>query len=57
LKKKRAGLTLQQVDRWFELLNKVIQDNDLANHPAQIFNCDESGKNSIFTLVMNSIIH
>ncbi len=44
LEKKRAALTEEQVDEWFQLLNKTIQDYDLANRPAQIFNCDESGK-------------
>lgn len=45
LEKKRAVVTEEQVDRWFLLLGKIIEDNDLANRPAQIFNCDESGKN------------
>jgi hypothetical protein len=56
LEKKRAALTLEQVDEWFQLLDKIIQDNDLANHPAQIFNCDESGENNIFTVIRNFII-
>lgn len=47
LEKKRAALTIKQVDGWFELLNKVIQENDLANRPAQIYNADESGKHKI----------
>lgn len=52
LEKKRAAVTVGQVDSWFELLKKVIEENDLANHPGQIFNCDESGeyKISIFTM-------
>ncbi|CAF3877399.1 unnamed protein product [Rotaria sp. Silwood2] len=43
LEKKRAALTCEQVDNWFQLLNKIIQENDLADRPAQIFNSDESG--------------
>lgn len=48
LEKKRAALTAEQVDEWFELLLKVIDENDLANRPAQLFNCDETGKNSMY---------
>lgn len=44
LEKKRADLTTEQVNDWFQLLHKVIEENDLANKPAQIFNADESGK-------------
>ena len=47
LEKKRVVLTLEQIDGWFLLLRKVIQENDLENRPAQIFNCDESGKFSV----------
>lgn len=46
LEKKRAAVTEQQVNEWFKLLSTVIINNDLANAPAQLFNCDESGKNS-----------
>jgi len=55
LEKKRAALTSQQVDDWFVLLDKVISENDLANRPAQIFNADESGKQSCFfrTILIN----
>jgi hypothetical protein len=48
LEKKRASLTKKQVDDWFNLLSRVIEENDLANRPAQIFNADESGKQKIF---------
>ncbi|CAF4170030.1 unnamed protein product, partial [Rotaria sordida] len=34
VEKKRAILTEEQVDKWFELLKKVIQDNDLSNRPS-----------------------
>lgn len=44
LEKKRAALTMDQVNQWFDLLSKVIQENNLEHNPAQIFNCDESGK-------------
>ena len=44
LEKKRAALAHEQVDQWFQLLNKVIQENNLADRPAQIFNADESGE-------------
>lgn len=43
LEKKRAAITLDQVNEWFDLLSKIINDNHLENHPGQIFNCDESG--------------
>ncbi|CAF3853356.1 unnamed protein product [Rotaria sp. Silwood1] len=43
IEKKRADLTIEQVNKWFDLLSKVIQENDLANRPGQIFNCDETG--------------
>lgn len=45
LEKKRAEVTSDQIDNWFELLTKVIQENNLVDHPGQIFNCDESGRN------------
>ena len=48
LEKKRAALTVEKVDGWFNLLNKVIQENNLTDRPAQIFNADESGKYKIF---------
>jgi hypothetical protein len=50
LTKKRASLTIEQVNQWFDLLSKVIQENDLVHRPGQIYNCDESGKDvySIF---------
>ncbi|CAF3851980.1 unnamed protein product, partial [Rotaria sp. Silwood1] len=41
--KKRANLTIEQVNQWFDLLSKIIQENDLMHRPGQIFNCDESG--------------
>jgi hypothetical protein len=44
LEKKRAAVTSEQIDKWFELLSKIIQENNLENLPGQIFNCDESGK-------------
>ncbi|CAF1090463.1 unnamed protein product [Adineta steineri] len=43
LEKKRAALTISQIDDWFELLNNIIQENNLQDRPAQIFNSDESG--------------
>ena len=49
IEKRRAKLTTEQVNRWFNLLSKVIQENDLGEHPGQIFNCDETGKDIIFT--------
>ena len=44
LTKKRASLTPEQVDTWFNLLEKIIQDNNLENRPGQIFNSDETGE-------------
>lgn len=43
LEKKRASLSSDQVDKWFTLVQKILQENELENRPAQIFNCDESG--------------
>ena len=40
----RAKLSASQVNEWFNLLTKVINGNDLANHPGQIYNADETGK-------------
>ncbi|CAF2101882.1 unnamed protein product [Rotaria magnacalcarata] len=34
---KRAALTSEQIKEWFGLLSKVIEENDLANCPAQLF--------------------
>jgi len=31
------------IDAYFDLLEKTLEDNNLMNKPAQIFNCDESG--------------
>ncbi|CAF1628200.1 unnamed protein product, partial [Didymodactylos carnosus] len=39
----RAKITQTIVDKWFNLLEKVLIDNDLLDKPSQIFNCDESG--------------
>ncbi|CAF1416242.1 unnamed protein product [Adineta ricciae] len=43
LEKKRASVTMVQVDAWFDILSRVIRENDLLNRPGQIFNCDETG--------------
>ncbi|CAF4033684.1 unnamed protein product, partial [Rotaria sp. Silwood2] len=43
LEKKRASITMEQVDGWFDLLYKIIQDNNLVDRPGQVFNCDETG--------------
>ena len=45
LEKKRASLTSDQVNNWFQLLSTIIRDHDLENRPGQIFNCDETGEN------------
>ncbi|CAF1656006.1 unnamed protein product, partial [Didymodactylos carnosus] len=39
----RAKIAQTIVDKWFNLLEKVLIDNDLFDKPSQIFNCDESG--------------
>ncbi|CAF4189075.1 unnamed protein product, partial [Rotaria sordida] len=49
IEKKRANLSIEQVNKWFDLLSKVIQENDLANCPGQIFNCDETGMSDSIT--------
>ncbi|CAF1515821.1 unnamed protein product [Rotaria sp. Silwood1] len=41
--KSRAKVTASQVNEWFNLLTKVINDNDLANRPGQIYNADDTG--------------
>ncbi|CAF1521924.1 unnamed protein product, partial [Adineta steineri] len=41
--KKRADLTIDQINQWFNLLTKIIEENDLMHRPGQLFNCDESG--------------
>jgi len=56
LTKKRANLTIEQVNQWFDLLSKIIQENDLMHRPGQIYNCDESGKDVIFNFTMNFIL-
>jgi hypothetical protein len=43
LEQTRASLSEEQVDNWFTLLLKIIQENNLQDRPAQIFNSDESG--------------
>lgn len=41
--KKRASVPLDQADKWFTLGQKILEENELENRPAQIFNFDESG--------------
>jgi hypothetical protein len=53
LEKKRAALTWKQVEDWFQLLKKILEENDLENRPAQIFNADEAGKHRFFIRLMN----
>ncbi|CAF1403252.1 unnamed protein product, partial [Didymodactylos carnosus] len=45
LEKVRASLTSAQIDHWFELLERVLNNPSyaLSNHPNQIYNCDETG--------------
>ncbi|CAF3696256.1 unnamed protein product [Rotaria sordida] len=42
IKKSRAKVTAGQVNEWFNLLTKVVNGNDVANRPGQIFNGDET---------------
>ena len=42
--KNGAQLSVNHVDEWFNLPNKIISENNLANRPGQIFNADETGK-------------
>ena len=56
LEKKRAEVTWKEIDEWFSLLSKVIEENNLENKPGQLFNCDESGKNFTFLFVFSVII-
>jgi hypothetical protein len=44
LEQKRTALTSNQVEQWFDRISKIIRENDLENRPAQILNCNESGK-------------
>ncbi|CAF1554616.1 unnamed protein product [Didymodactylos carnosus] len=39
----RSKITMSIIDKWFTLLEQVLNDNDLIDKPSQIFNCDESG--------------
>ncbi|CAF1021029.1 unnamed protein product [Didymodactylos carnosus] len=39
----RAKIAQAIVDKWFSLLEQVINENNLLNKPSQIYNCDESG--------------
>ena len=48
--KNGAKLSAGQVKEWFNLLTKVINDNDLANHPGQVYTADETGKKVFFGL-------
>ena len=49
--KSRAKLSAGQVNEWFNLLAKAINDNDLANRPGQIYNTDETGKKVVFVFL------
>lgn len=37
------GMTRQECDKYFELLGKVLRENNLLNAPQKIFNLDETG--------------
>ncbi|CAF4434030.1 unnamed protein product, partial [Didymodactylos carnosus] len=39
----RAKITTAIVDRWFNMMNKIMTSNNLVDKPSQIFNCDEVG--------------
>ena len=49
--KGRAKLSAGQVNEWFNLLTKVINDNNLATRPGQIYNADETGKKVAFVFL------
>ena len=53
LEQKRASLTSEQVDKCFDLLEKVIRESNLENRPGQIFNCNETGIGKIRTCLTN----
>lgn len=38
-----SGMNRQEVDKYFDLLSKIIYDKDLSTKPGCIWNCDESG--------------
>ncbi len=57
LEKNRASLTNAQVDEWFELLTKVLNENNLIHCPAQIFNADETGENFFWSLYTPDPFH
>ena len=48
LEQKRAKISEEQIDDWFNLISKTIKENGLEHHPDQIYNADESGKESVF---------
>jgi len=42
LEKKRAKISKSDVDAWFDSFEAFLIAKDLANKPAQIWNCDET---------------
>lgn len=43
LEKKRAKISKSDVEAWFDSFETFVIAKDLANQPAQIWNCDETG--------------
>ena len=43
LDKKRAKISAADIDNWFTEYEQFLRKNGLVNHPAQIWNCDETG--------------
>ena len=39
----RAKIITAIVDRWFNMMNKIMTSSNLVDKPSQIFNCDEAG--------------
>lgn len=48
LEQKRANIRQEQINDWFDLISKTINENGLEHHPDQIYNADESGKENGF---------
>ena len=38
-----SAWTIEVIDQYYDLLEEMLEENDLKDHPAQICNMDESG--------------
>ncbi len=42
-KARQLGASVENLEKYFDLLEKTLEDNDLLHRPCQIFNTDETG--------------